>query len=306
MFETSFEKKKNNQRGTTLGKKTLLVTTLILMLTFSAMLAALPVSIASNPPIQIPTYAYLAISPDPTGVGQPVFLVVWLHMAPPTAAGNAGDRWKAFTVDITKPNGQTQTLGPIDSDPTGSTFFAFAPDQVGKYTFVFKYPGQVLSLYNPTNGLPGATSAYINDTFLPSQTTATLTVQQQPITAVETYPLPTSYWTRPIAGDNVAWASIASNWLRGGQSGGYNLWQNGAGPGSAHILWTKSIEFGGVVGGNWAQSAVSLTALFQMLASTQAAHMKADSPTQSSWADCYSITNLWVIQTVVAVTPAWI
>lgn len=252
MFRTSIEKKRRIH-SPKLVKETILATTLALMLSFSALFAALPMTAASTPPIQIPTYAYLAISPNPTGVSQSVFLVAWLHMAPPTAAGNAGDRWKAFTVDITKPNGQTQRLGPIDSDPTGSTFFSYIPDQIGTYTFVFKYPGQVLSLYNPTNGLPGATSTYINDTFLPSQTTATLTVQQQPITPVETYPLPTIFWTRPIAGDNLAWASIASNWLRGGQSGGYNLWQNGEGPNSAHILWTTPIELGGVVGGNWAQ-----------------------------------------------------
>jgi outer membrane protein assembly factor BamB len=252
MFRTNKEnsiKIKNKK----LDKEASFAAALILLLSFSALLCGLPIVAASNPPLQIPTYAYLAISPDPTGVGQTVFLVMWLHMAPPTAAGNGGDRWKAFTVDITKPNGQTERLGPVNSDPTGSTFLAYTPDQIGTYTFVFKYPGQVLSLNNPTNGLPGATSPYINDTFLPSQTTTTLKVQTKPVNPVEEYPLPTRFWTRPVAGDNVAWTSIESNWLRGGQSGGYNLWQAGTGPNSAHILWTKPIEFGGVVGGNWAQ-----------------------------------------------------
>jgi hypothetical protein len=85
-----------------------------------------------------------------------------------------------------------------------------------------------------------------------------LTVQQQQVTAVEAYPLPTSYWTRPISADNHRWSTIASNWLNAPQLGtGYSLWQTGAGPSSPHILWTKPIEFGGVVGSNWAQTAGS-------------------------------------------------
>lgn len=83
----------NKQIQLTVNKKQILAgMTLLLMLTFSMMFAALPAANASNPPIEIPTYAYLAISPDPVGVGQNVFLVMWLHMAPPTAAGDGGDR----------------------------------------------------------------------------------------------------------------------------------------------------------------------------------------------------------------------
>ena len=192
--------------------------------------------------------------PTPSVSVKQVFLVMWVHGAPPTAAGNAGDRWHDFTIEVTKPNGKTQKLGPFTSDPTGSTYTLYRPDQIGTYTFVFKYSGQVISLYNPINGLPGdANSVFINDTFLPSSATEYLTVQQDQIAPVEEYPLPTTYWTRPISADNVRWASIASNWLRGAQIGGYNLWQTGSGPSSPHILWTKPIEFGGVVGGNWPQ-----------------------------------------------------
>ena len=82
-------------------------------------------------------------------------------------------------------------------------------------------------------------------------------MQQQSIAAVEVYPLPTSYWTRPISADNHQWSTIASNWLGAPQLNGYNQWQAGSGPSSPHILWTKSIEFGGVVGANYAQSAGS-------------------------------------------------
>ncbi len=231
--------------------KTLYAIALTLMLTFGTF-AVFPIVNASNPPISIPTYAYLVASPDPVGVNQQMFLVMWLHMAPPTAAGNAGDRWTGFTIKITRPDGTTQTLGPFMSDPTGSTYAVYTPTQLGKYTFVLNYPGQVASLNHPVNGLPGSASTYVNDTFLPSSATTTVTVQQAHVVAHEEYPLPTNYWTRPISGDNINWVTIASNWLRGAYSGAsYNLWVAGSGPESPHILWTKPIEFGGLVGANW-------------------------------------------------------
>jgi hypothetical protein len=244
------------------GKKTLCAITMILLMTFGAF-TVLPLASASNPPIQIPTYAYLAITPNPVGVNQPVFLVMWLHMAPPTAAGNAGDRWHDFTITVTKPDGTTQKLGPFTSDPTGSTYTSFTPPATGTYKFEFKYSGQVCSLYNPKNGLPGSNSPYINDTFLPSSAIEYLTVQQEQVAPVEEYPLPTEYWQRPIEGQNVNWANVASHWLRGAyfgsfqMSGSYNLWQqSGIAPSSPHIIWTRPIEFGGVVGGNTAISGV--------------------------------------------------
>jgi hypothetical protein len=223
---------------------------LLLSILCSGAMIGVPLVNASNPPLSIPTYAYLAISPNPVGVGQQVFLVMWLHMAPPTASGKAGDNWHNFSIDVTKPNGNKETIGPMPSDPTGSAYSIYYPDQIGTYTFVFKYPGQVLSLYNPQNGLPGSTSVYVNDTFLPSSATATLTVQQQQVPGPIYNPLPANFWTRPINQQNTAWASITSNWLGGAQMGGYNLWQqSGIAPSSAHIMWTRPIEFGGVSGG---------------------------------------------------------
>jgi outer membrane protein assembly factor BamB len=222
------------------------------------LLVTLPAANASDPPIEIPTFAYLAITPNPTGINQQVFFVMWLHAAPPTAAGIAGDRWRDFTVTVTRPDGETETLGPYLSDATGSTYGLYTPTQIGTYKFVFEYPGQVLSLNHPENGLPGSNSPYINDTFLASSATEYLTVQEEQVTSSPEYPLPASYWVRPIEAQNQMWSQVASNWLGSNYFGtfqqtGLNLWQrNGAGPESSHILWTRPIEFGGLVGGSFA------------------------------------------------------
>src|SRR5665647_216234 len=234
------------------NKKTKMSISITLLLVFAIALPLYSLNSANahTPALQIQTYPYLAISPNPIGVSQTVFLIMWLHQAPPTAAGSAGDRWRDFTIDVTKPNGQSDHLGPFTSDPTGSTYTKYTPDQIGTYQFTLKYPGQVLSLINSANGQAGTPSDFVGDTYLPSQVAVALTVQQQQVAPVEVNPLPTNYWTRPISGDNHQWSTLSSNWLGAPQLTGYNQWQEGSGPSSPHILWTKPIEFGGIVGAN--------------------------------------------------------
>ncbi|MCW4044901.1 MAG: PQQ-binding-like beta-propeller repeat protein [Candidatus Bathyarchaeota archaeon] len=231
--------------------KTATTTLIALFLTVAiAASLALPVANAHTPSWTIQTYAYVVASPNPVGVGQSVFLVAWIHGAPHTAAGLAGDRWRGFTITITKPNGDIEKLGPWDSDPVGNVFTSYTPDQVGTYKIEFKYPGQVLSRTGPT-GLVGANSDYINDTFLASSATTYLTVQETQVEKIPEYPLPTEYWTRPIEGQNSAWAKVTSNWLGGAHQGGYNRWQrSGVAPNSAHVMWKRPIEMGGIVGGD--------------------------------------------------------
>jgi hypothetical protein len=234
------------------SKKTLSILAAILITTGVLALASLPASSAHEPPWTIPTYGYITVNPNPIGVGQPVFVVFWIDLPPPTSTGNAGDRWRNLKVDITKPDGTVQNLGTFTSDPIGGSYALYTPDAVGTYKFDFSWPGQVLSLTGPT-GIPGNPSAYVNDTYLPCNATATLTVQQEQIPGPPTYPLPTNYWTRPIEGQNAQWASIGSNWLGGAQLRGWSsLWQkDGVAPNTGHIMWTRPIEFGGIVGGTF-------------------------------------------------------
>ena len=59
-----------------------------------------------------------------------------------------------------------------------------------------------------------ANSAYVNDTYIGSTATTSFSVQEEPIGAViDSYPLPTEYWTRPIYGENTIWFPVSSNWL---------------------------------------------------------------------------------------------
>src|SRR5208337_3662637 len=95
------------------------------------------------------------------------------------------------------------------------------PTVAGTYIANFTFPGQAI---NTSDDL--ATSAYINDTYAASSATCIFTVQQTPITSSPHTPLPTSYWTRPIYGENTNWYTISSNWLGTG-SAGYGVGANG-------------------------------------------------------------------------------
>jgi len=223
------------------------------MLILAVPMIAIPIASAHSPPWTSTTYCYIAPCPPTVGTGQQVLLVVWINPFPPTAIGAMGDRW-TFYVDITKPDGTTQTLGPLKSDPTGSTFTSYTPTLVGTYTLIARFPGQTLT------GVPGETnSVYVNDTFSASTSKpVTITVQQQPIPSYQETPIPTGYWTRPVYDTNRGWgANLMGEWLGGAYYESLRTWgiPNTEGPTSSHVLWSRSYWSGGIIGGQSGDSA---------------------------------------------------
>ncbi len=232
-------------------------------------ISLLPTASAHTPPADLPTYAYINVAPNPTGVGQQVLVIMWLTNLFSSQTGLGNDyRFHNYKLTITAPDGTvtTQTFATV-TDPTSAQPTYFTPDQVGTYTLNFTFPGQAFNEYShPANDI------YVNDTYLPSSASTTLTVQETSIPSYPTTPLPTQYWTRPIYGYNSNWYTISSNWLGSGapvkpSSGsgaigafGANSLFTGAAlnrnPGDAigsltqHIMWTKPLQQGGIVGGN--------------------------------------------------------
>jgi hypothetical protein len=177
--------------------KTLIATTfLILMLTATILLVNAPTSAAQE---ELPTYAYLAIAPNPVGINQSVLVTMWLNVVPLTAGGAGGDRWQDMLCTITKPDGTNETQGPFTSDPVGLQYFIYTPDQLGSYFFQWTFPGQHITgedrFGNPVDAMySGSTSPSVE-----------LVVQQEPIEAYPDWPLPEDYWERPIDAENRDW-----------------------------------------------------------------------------------------------------
>ena len=232
------------------GKKNSELIALIIAMMFILSIFAMPTTTARDPPINITTFAFINVAPNPVGVGQEVDVIMWVDKTPGgrNAAAAANDiRFHDYKLTITAPDGSTEIKTfDIVYDTTSSQYTSYTPNQIGEYTFTFDFPEQVYTW----SGL------YQDDTYLSSTATTTLTVQQEPIEEISSYPLPTEYWTRPIYGENPYWWTISSNWLGTGSpefrsfNFAYNVAIAGAvGSKTAHIMWTRPLEAGGVVGG---------------------------------------------------------
>jgi outer membrane protein assembly factor BamB len=221
------------------NKTTAISIVIFLIITVGASMILLPTATAHTPAWKLPTHAYIAVTPNPVGVGQQTLIVVWLDRIIQGALIDNNIRYENYKVTIAKPDGTTETrTWPIVTDTTSSAFTQYTPDQVGTYNFFFEFPGQTYNFGG----------AYQGDMYLPSNASTSITVQQDPIPALPATPLPSEYWARPINGQNILWGSISSNWLGGAPTA--DVWQEDAvAPKSSHIMWTKPLEFGGFAGG---------------------------------------------------------
>jgi hypothetical protein len=216
--------------------KTLSIVTLVLLLTLTIFVT----NIGSIEAATFQPSAYLSVSPNPVGVNQLVVVTFWTSPINPVV----DEEMNEFTVIITKPDGTTETR-VYQPFPHGSFYFEYTPAVVGEYDFKFTYPGETFS-----NG----------DVFLPAESPiTTLVVQEEPVPTIPHLPIPTDYWERPISTENPNWASISGSWLQwsydstrgmgyGASMGGFSPYSQA--PRSAHIMWTKENEIGGLVGGH--------------------------------------------------------
>ncbi len=227
---------------------------LFLSISMSASMILIPTTSAHSPAWTIVSYAYIAVAPNPVGVGQTVEVAMWVDAPMIGAALGNPVRRSGYMLTITAPDGTNTTENwATCNDPTGIQSYLYTPTQLGTYTFTFNYAGQTYEF----TAAQGGTTAYDNDTFTPASRTTSLTVQQTPLTyPIASYPLPTAYWTYPIEGQNTYWYTIASNWLAQpyilNAGDAYNGGQQpyGSAPTSAHIMWTTPDGYGGVLGGN--------------------------------------------------------
>jgi hypothetical protein len=241
---------------------------ILLIISMGASMLLLPSVNAHTPAYQIKSYALVVTEPPVVGIDQTTVIYAFLGNAPiPNSAITNTFRFHNYTVILVAPSGNTTTLH-YDTiyDTTGAQTIEFTPAEIGTYNITFNYGGQTLTAADqPTTGTGPAN---VGDIYLPSTATTTLFVQQDSIaTYPDSYPLPNEYWARPIYGENPYWWTISSNWLGTGSPvntqvsagtitgiGMSSLVQrypgDAVGSQTSHIMWTKPIQSGGVVGGN--------------------------------------------------------
>jgi hypothetical protein len=232
---------------------------------------ALPTGV--TPSITIETLPFLSFSPNPIGVNQQLLVNIW--MQPPI---NVQRQFiNCFQVTITKPDGSKEVIGPMGSYAGDATqWFTYIPTQVGNYSLKFDFLGMYYPSGNYLGGVIVANSSgtQLNSAYYqPSSTQEQqLTVQQDMVASWPPSPLPTGYWTRPVSPNNREWWTILGNYPPTGYTpaiytAGGSVW-NSLYPGSnpywnptanfvpyvqapntAHIVWSRPGEIGGVLGG---------------------------------------------------------
>jgi len=235
-------------------KNKALAVTIILMLTATTVFTVIPSAFAATKMVE--TFSFIAVAPDPVGVGQDLLVTYRLDKVSPNAGAlGAGTMFTGFSVKITKPDGTVFTKTGLSTDPTSNGWFLYTPTAAGQYTLQAFFPGQRIN--GSSFGFSGL--VVYDNTYQPSESSIiTLNVTQEPVLPLPDNPFPTGYWTTPIYGENKGWYKMgADNWLMQGYdfmsrsfgSGNNAFAPYTKAPNSAHILWTKPIMLGGMVGG---------------------------------------------------------
>ena len=272
-----------------------------------------------TPDLRLSTQAFLSFRPNPIGLDQTIIVNMWI--TPPL---HASRYFTGYKVTITKPDGTTEvkTMDSFRADTTA--WFEYKVDQIGTWKLKFEFPGG----YYPAGLYAGYTGTrepgeflrdvvYTNFTqscyYEPSSTgEQELTVQQNIVASWPASPLPTDYWTRPVAFENREWWTIAGNNPWRGPGGGpvwdalypdtnpcwssnyaFTPWVQG--PNSAHIVWKRMGALGGIIGGD-VQGGFSLmtgggnpTIVFDGMA-YQTVTKPINGLAQNVW-QCYDIRN---------------
>src|SRR5665648_112342 len=93
--------------------KNKLITTAIMFSLMFVMISSTmltPNVTAHDPSWEIPTYAFVNVSPNPAGVGQQCIVVVWLDKIPDGALVTNNIRFHNYKCVITAPDETTQTI----------------------------------------------------------------------------------------------------------------------------------------------------------------------------------------------------
>jgi outer membrane protein assembly factor BamB len=211
--------------------------TFVLMLTISATFVALTDVNAQEEPRQ--SYCYLGVTPNPVGVGQDVLF----HISTSQQLSRTHMGWEGLSITIKRPDGETETISDIRTDATGGTGRMYVPSMIGTYKVQGHFPEQVTTEDNTNYDIGIGTTMLASDSEI-----VDLVVQEEQLEFWPGVPLPTEYWTRPVDAQLREWSAITGNWLAT-YIPSMNAIYNKYAPETPHILWTRELAMGGLVGG---------------------------------------------------------
>ena len=222
-----------------------------------------------TPDFEVPSQAYLSRRPNPVGLGQTVLVNLWVM-----PASGAHRKYLNHKITITKPDGNTEVVTMDSYVADGTAWFEWIVDQPGTWKFKFEFQG----IYFPagryiegqvTTATTGGQN-YPNSVYVKPSATPEISIEVLSDYVAQSWPpspLPTDYWTRPVNTEHREWWSILGNYPWFGPGGlewdslypDTNPYYNPSyafipyvpGPTSAHIVWKRQYEIGGLIGGDW-------------------------------------------------------
>ncbi len=281
---------------------------------------SIPLPAGVTPDLTYQTIAHISFRPNPVGINQPLLVNMW--MQPPI---NVGHEITGLTVTLTKPDGTTETIGPMTTyQGDGPAWFEYAPDQLGNWTIKFDLPGAFFPAgnytipadeYNSGRNLNAQQSVYYKPD---SDGPYSFVVQSNVALSWPGSPLPTDYWKRPVSPENREWWPILGNFpgtgvVAGvGRSVSLDVWPAETnkymsnygyvpyvqGPKSAHVVWKRQGEYGGLAGGTLGTASIQNSAQYPSYVNGpsiifmgrcyQSVTKVYDGVTQSVW-QCYDL-----------------
>ncbi len=207
---------------------------------------------------------YICFRPNPIGVGQTLLITMW------STPSHSRTRKTADNVlTITKPDGTKDVFNFQVWTSEMSSWMAYTPGMVGTYKIKWDMPGQYYpagEYYDQTSG--GTWVISWSEYLTPfSSAEYELTVQEELVLSWPSSPLPTDYWTRPVAAENREWWPVLGSYPGTGYVGGgpvwdaqyagnnpywstrYNFHPYVLAPNSAHIVWKRQGAVSGITGG---------------------------------------------------------
>jgi hypothetical protein len=234
---------------------------------------SLPLPAGVTPDEEYISIAHMSFRPNPVGVGQSILVNLWLQ--PPLHVVRLFK--DAYIVTFTKPDGTVAKVGPLSSYLGDATaWFEYTMDQIGTWKIQFDFTGGYFPAGNYTT--PGSFQHGANVSFPKSvyykpdvDGPYDIVVQTDPAGRWPTVSLPTDYWARPASPENRDWWPILGNYPATGIVGGGPGWPADTntymsnylyipyvqGPKSAHIVWKRQDNIGGLIGGTVGQASLS-------------------------------------------------
>jgi outer membrane protein assembly factor BamB len=246
-----------------------LFVTVLLLTSAIALLTVSTPSNAQTDHTNVDIKVFLSARPNTVGLGQEILINFWTSPAP-----GANRMYHDYTISVTDPNGKSTTFKMDSYVADGTNWCPWVFDQVGDWTITFDYPGEYFAPGRYIDGaLSSATSGgtvYADGvTIKPaSARPVTIHVQNDVVPSWPESPLPTDYWTRPVDEINREWWPILGGYPWFGPATDDPLWNelypntnptyNSAyaftpwvsGPESAHIVWKRQYQLGGLMGGD--------------------------------------------------------